>query len=692
MDYREDIIKLKGVGEKTAVLFNKIGVFSFGDLLFHFPRDYIKYEDLVNADKSLAGRIIAFEAAVMSRPLMKKTGHLTITSAKLMAGNTKINAVWFNMPYISKNLKAGYRYVFYGKLSIKGNVLCTDQPVIFSREEFNGIKNSLQPVYSLTKGLSNNTVKKSVKQLLLRLEDEKKASFKYKDGNEELLSAEKYEYDFAAMHFPGSVEELKMAREAFVYDEFFMYILRLRFLKEENSRAKNTFEIMECAQTERMIEALPYRLTRAQERVWNEVKTDLTKQSSMNRLVQGDVGSGKTVIAILAAVMTAANGYQSAIMAPTEILAAQHFESLCALIEKQGLNIECVLLTGSVSAANKRRLYKEIEEGRAKIIVGTHALFQNKVSYNNLALVVTDEQHRFGVAQREALLCKNPGDTPHMLVMSATPIPRTLAIILYGDLDISVIDEVPAKRLPIRNCVVDESFHEKAYRFMQREIDAGHQCYVICPLVEESEGSQGIKDVISYTGILREYFPPSVNIGCLYGKLKSDAKERVMEEFYRNNIQILVSTTVVEVGVNVPNATVMLIENAERFGLAQLHQLRGRIGRGDSQSYCIFINSGDSDENEERLKILVSSNNGFEIASKDLELRGPGDLFGVRQSGDLEFRLADIFADAKVLSRASEDVDRLLSEDPTLCKPENAGIRKRLDALTDSRGSNGPTL
>ncbi len=689
MDYKEDIIKLKGVGEKTAVLFNKIGVFSFGDLLYYFPRDYIRYEDVVKVDEGLTGKLIAFEAAVLSHPVMRKNGRLSVTSSRLMAGGERINAVWFNMPYLSKNLKAGYRYIFYGRLYKKGNSLCTDQPVIFKREEFDEIKNSLQPVYSLTKGLTNNMVKKSVKQLLSGLEKEKRDAAGKGAEKKEPYFDEKYDYDydFGAMHFPSSIEELKRARERFVYDEFFMYILRLRFLKQENSRAKNTFNIIECAETERMIEALPYRLTKAQERVWDEIRCDLTKKSSMNRLVQGDVGSGKTVIAILAAVMTAVNGYQSAVMAPTEILAAQHFEALCAMIKKQGLDVGCALLTGSTPAAAKRAIYKDIETGKTQIIVGTHALFQEKVRYNDLALVITDEQHRFGVAQREALLNKNPGNSPHVLVMSATPIPRTLAIILYGDLDISVIDEVPAKRLPIKNCVVDESYHEKAYRFMQKEIDAGHQCYVICPLAEESEQTQGLKDVQSYTDILRAYFPASVNISCLYGKLKPMAKAKVMDDFYRNNIQILVSTTVVEVGVNVPNATVMMIENAERFGLAQLHQLRGRIGRGDSQSYCIFINCSEKEENKERLDILVSSNDGFEIASKDLELRGPGDLFGLRQSGELVFKLADVFIDSAVLKRAASDVGRLLEEDPELCKPEHKALKERLSALISEQGT-----
>ncbi|MCR5789234.1 MAG: ATP-dependent DNA helicase RecG [Lachnospiraceae bacterium] len=684
MDDNRDITELKGIGEKTAVLFHKIGVFSFADLLYYFPRDYVRYEDLEEVTEQTLNRIIAFEAYFEKRPLMRRSGRLTITTCRLVvcrrqageedreeSDNTSVQAVWFNMPYLAKSFPERGPYVFYGQVYRKANRLCIDQPAVFTKEQFEELRHSLQPVYGLTKGLSNNTVKKSVRQLLSQGGGSGCSS-------DRIISLHDDGYDFRTMHFPKTIEELKQARERFVYDEFFMYILRLRFLREENEQARNDFSLIDSAYCTRIIEGLPYRLTNAQEKVWEEISSDLKRERSMNRLVQGDVGSGKTILAFLAAVMVAANGLQSAIMAPTEILAAQHFETLSALLAKHGIPIRPVLLTGSTPGSARREICQAIGDGSAGIVIGTHALFQEKVKYHRLALVVTDEQHRFGVRQREALIGKN-SVTPHVMVMSATPIPRTLAIILYGDLDISVIDEVPARRLPVKNCVVNESWHENAYRFMEKEIAAGHQCYVICPLVEAADGEQMLKDAQGYTEILRNRFGDTIQIGCLHGKMKPAAKAKVMEEFYQNHLQILVSTTVVEVGVNVPNATVMVIENAERFGLAQLHQLRGRIGRGDAQSYCIFITGNDNEENKERLDILVHHNDGFEIARKDLELRGPGELFGVRQSGALQFKLGDVLTDAATLKQAAEDVAALLKKDPGLVLPENALLRGKLD-------------
>ena len=399
----------------------------------------------------------------------------------------------------------------------------------------------------------------------------------------------------------------------------------------------------------------------------------------MNRLIQGDVGSGKTIIAVLALLQAAENGFQGALMAPTEVLARQHYQSITELFAAHGIRREAVLLTGSMTAREKRLAYEKITSHQADIIVGTHALIQDKVVYDRLALVITDEQHRFGVGQREALGEK--GDRPHVLVMSATPIPRTLAIILYGDLDISVIDQMPSDRLPIKNCVVTPDWRPKAYRFLEREVAAGHQAYVICPMVEESEMLEA-ENVIDYTGKLRAALPSSIRVEYLHGKMKGKEKNEIMEEFAAGKIQVLVSTTVVEVGVNVPNATVMLIENAERFGLAQLHQLRGRVGRGKSQSYCIMVNCGEEGAGE-RLDILNRSNDGFYIASEDLKLRGPGDIFGVRQSGDMEFKLADIYTDASLLKTASQEADRLLREDPDFAAPEHQLLGRRLERYLD---------
>ena len=400
----------------------------------------------------------------------------------------------------------------------------------------------------------------------------------------------------------------------------------------------------------------------------------------MSRLVQGDVGSGKTIIAFLAMILSCENGYQSALMVPTEVLAKQHYESFMGLLKQQWLDFCTVLLTGSNTAKEKREIYAKIASGEAQIIIGTHALIQEKVIYKNLSLVITDEQHRFGVKQRESLAER--GNPPNVLVMSATPIPRTLAIILYGDLDISVIDELPAKRLPIKNCVVDISYRPKAYSFIQKQVQEGRQVYIICPMVEESEGLDA-ENVLDYTAKIKSVFPSDILIEYLHGKMKASEKNQLRERFAANKIQILVSTTVVEVGVNVPNATVMMVENAERFGLAQLHQLRGRVGRGEHQSYCIFVQGNKEDTTTKRLEILNKSNDGFYIAGEDLKLRGPGDLFGIRQSGVMEFRIGDIYNDSSILKSASEAASEILSLDPDLTLPQNQLLKEQLQILTN---------
>ena len=421
---------------------------------------------------------------------------------------------------------------------------------------------------------------------------------------------------------------------------------------------------------------MPYKLTNAQLRTWNEIEKDMSGSKVMNRLIQGDVGSGKTIVATLALISAALSGYQGAIMVPTEVLARQHLESINELIAENELNINTVLLTGSMKAKEKREAYAKIESGEVSIIIGTHALIQDSVNYKKLALVITDEQHRFGVRQRESIA--NKGSMPHIIVMSATPIPRTLAIIMYGDLDISIIDELPANRLPIKNCVVGTNYRPNAYKFIEQQVVQGRQAYIICPTVEFSEAIEG-ENVIDYCDTLKNIFPPYINIEYLHGKMKPAMKNEIMDRFAKNEIQILVSTTVVEVGVNVPNATVMMIENAERFGLAGLHQLRGRVGRGKYQSYCIFINASETKKASERLEILNHSNNGFEIANEDLKLRGPGDFFGVRQSGDMEFKLGDIYSDASILKTAADMVNRIEDGEIEVSDVE----KQRLDEYID---------
>jgi ATP-dependent DNA helicase RecG len=560
-----------------------------------------------------------------------------------------------------------------GRVVKKGNRFVMEQPEIFEPEVYETIKGSMQPVYGQTKGLGNKAITKAVRQAL----DDRPMEREYLP--EELRSRyELAEYNFAIehIHFPKNEQELLFARKRLVFDEFLFFLLSVRRLKEKRQDRRSVWPITSSGQVDALQQSLPYALTGAQQKVWAEVRSDLESGLVMNRLIQGDVGSGKTIIAIFALLEAACSGCQGALMVPTEVLARQHFESMTELFSEHGIDCRVILVTGSMTAKEKRIAYEKIANHEVDIIVGTHALIQEKVHYDRLALVITDEQHRFGVGQREALGAK--GDTPHILVMSATPIPRTLAIILYGDLDISIIDEMPSNRLPIKNCVVDTGYRDRAYQFITKEVLAGRQAYVICPMVEESELIEA-ENVLDYTKLLKKKLPPEITVEYLHGKMKPKEKNQIMERFASGEIQVLVSTTVVEVGVNVPNATVMMIENAERFGLAQLHQLRGRVGRGKYQSYCIMVNAGDGDGTQERLDILNRSNDGFYIASEDLKLRGPGDFFGIRQSGDMEFRLADIFTDANILKTVSEEVNRMLEEDPHLEMEEHLALADRLN-------------
>lgn len=552
-----------------------------------------------------------------------------------------------------------------------------EQPELFLPEDYAEAAHSMRPVYSQTRGLSNKTIAKAVAQAMESRQMEREYMPAEIRKRHQLAE---YNYAIERIHGPKDRQELLFARKRLVFDEFFLFLLAVRRLKEKREDVVSGFPMERDGRVEQLRAKLPYTLTGAQEQVLKEVFGDLESGRVMNRLIQGDVGSGKTIIAVLALFLTALNGFQGAFMAPTEVLARQHYEFVTGMIRSYDLPVRAVLITGSMTAKEKRLAYEEIREHRADVVIGTHALIQEKVIYDRLALVITDEQHRFGVGQREAL--GNKGELPHVLVMSATPIPRTLAIILYGDLDISVIDELPANRLPIKNCVVNRGYRKKAYQFMEKQIAEGRQVYVICPMVEPSEMIEA-ENVLDYTKTLKKELPETVTVEYLHGKMKPKEKNSVMERFAAGEIQVLVSTTVVEVGVNVPNATVMLIENAERFGLAQLHQLRGRVGRGDHQSYCIMVDCSGEDQTSERLSILNRSNDGFYIASEDLKLRGPGDIFGVRQSGDLEFKLADIFTDANILKTVSEEVNRLLEEDPNLEQEPHQELRRRLDSFLE---------
>lgn len=679
MNGNSKISELKGIGEKTEKLFEKVGVRTVGDLIRYYPRTYEIFEDPVSVGEVCEGRTCTVTGAVFGRIQVSGSRNMQVTTLYLKDLTGTLKVIWFRMPFLRNTLGRGGTLTLRGRVVRRRDGLVMEHPEIYyPSSKYEEKRNTMQPVYGLTAGLTNNAVAKAVRQAL-----------EYTDERQDILPeslARRYGFlpyceAVREMHFPEGKEAFAAARKRFVFEEFLVFVLSLRRLRDEENRAVNRFEFREQPQIEKFLEELPYSLTGAQLKVWGEIKADMQSGHVMSRLVQGDVGSGKTVVAFLALLLAGLNGYQGALMAPTEVLARQHFETISGMLEKYEIPLRAVLLTGSMTAKQKKQTYAEIEQGEASIIIGTHALIQDKVNYRNLALVVTDEQHRFGVKQRESLAGK--GDMPHILVMSATPIPRTLAIILYGDLDISVIDEMPKNRLPIKNCVVDTGYRKTAYEFMRKQTAAGRQCYVICPMVEESEALDA-ENVMDYSRMLSEVMGHGINVGCLHGRMKQQEKDEIMEAFGRNEIQILVSTTVVEVGIDVPNATVIMIENAERFGLAQLHQLRGRVGRGQYQSYCIFMTSSKSRETKERLDILNHSNDGFFIAGEDLRLRGPGDLFGIRQSGIMDFKLGDVFQDSAVLRQAAEAAAELLRDDPELKQDENRKLSAALERyITD---------
>lgn len=651
------ILEVKGIGEKTEKLFQKLGVYTTDDLIEFYPRNYDMYQAPIRVCELDNQSVAAFRCVIVTTPVIRQVRKLSILILNVKdEDGENITVKWYNMPFLKNKFRIGQHYVFRGKVS-KNNFygkdrnngkITLEQPEIYLPEEYAGKQGALSPIYRLTEGLSNKIVTKSVKQVI----ENEFAGYEFLA--EEILQKYHlmgYQTAILKIHFPETEEEMQEARRRLAFNEFFLFLMALHRFKEEEGVVLNEYPVDDFKRTDAFLESLPYELTGAQKKVIAQMRNDFSGKRPMNRLIQGDVGSGKTIVALTGLLDIAFQGYQGALMTPTEVLAVQHYESISKMLEENNIPLRVELLTGSMKAKEKRQAYERIELGISDIIIGTHAIIQDAVRYYNLALVITDEQHRFGVKQREKLSDK--GLYPHIMVMSATPIPRTLAIILYGDLDVSVIDELPVGRQPVKNCVVGREYRPNAYRFLAEQVHQGHQCYVICPMIEENENLESA-DVISYAEILRENLPDDIRVEYLHGKMPPGRKNEIMECFAANEIQVLVSTTVIEVGVNVPNATVMMVENAERFGLASLHQLRGRVGRGKAQSYCIFISTSDKTETKKRLEILNKSNDGFEIADWDLKLRGPGDFFGIRQSGDMDFKIADIYSDSKTLQEAAE--------------------------------------
>ena len=678
------LTELKGIGEKTESAFISAGIQNVMDLLFLFPRDYEQFcppETIGEiGTKSFVTLCGTFAQGVFER----KTPKISILQAtfKDEVGDS-IRLVWFNTPFIKNKIAPGVPYVIRGRVSHKYGTSQIDQPKVYTLAEYDQIQGSMQPVYSITKGLTNNIILKAVRQalempdfLLIDIEDFIPESIRKRYNLLRRSSAVRN------MHFPASRESFAEAASRMAFEEIFLFIYLMKMSGADKPETSN-ITIRMSDETRAFINSLPFKLTDAQNKVVSEIEHDMSSGIVMNRLIQGDVGSGKTIVALIALMNAAFAGYQGAMMAPTEVLAAQHYETITNLFKQCGVNLNVALLTGSMSALEKRVVYDALEDGRIDILIGTHALIQEKVRFSNLGLVITDEQHRFGLKQRQAFADKGNGNIPHMLVMSATPIPRTLALIIYGNMHVSVIDQVPADRKPIKNAVVDDSFHANAYKFITNQVKAGHQAYVICPLVEYSEGLDAA-NVEDYTELLRDMLDPSIRIGKLTGPMPTNKKNEIMAKFANGEIDVLVSTTVIEVGVDVPNATVMMIEDANRFGLATLHQLRGRVGRGKDQSYCIFVSNNRSEEAMERLSILNESNNGFEIAAKDLEMRGPGEFLGIRQSGALSFKYFDVFRDAELAAKASEAVDGIINGSVKISDDEKRLLDEKRQMLQGS--------
>ncbi len=668
----DPITILKGIGPTKAKQFAALNIFTLGDLICHFPRGYEDRTRLVTIDRLEPDRPACFRAFVTSAPRVSHIRKgLDITKVQVSDATARLNLTFFNQKFTAEQLKYGQEYIFYGAVSGDFIGYSMTSPVFEPLDSQPVVTRRVLPIYPLTAGLSNASVLKAVTQALALCDPPTEILPEPVRRQHGLLSADRA---YSAIHAPASMAEAELAKKRMVFEEFFVFSAGLSLMRAARSR-KQTKRYTNL-NMELFYSALPFTLTYAQQQAVADVLADFQRETPMNRLIQGDVGSGKTMVAAAAAYCTAKNGRQTALMAPTEILAEQHFSSLGKLLEPLGIRM--ALLTGSMTAREKRLVRERIAAGEADLAVGTHALLSEATVFADLGLVITDEQHRFGVAQRAGLSAK--GKDPHLLVMSATPIPRTLALLMYGDLEVSVIGQLPPGRQPVDTFLVNESYRGRINAFIRKQVQQGHQCFVVCPAVEEN-AELDLKAATVWAEMLQQTVFPELRIALLHGQMKAPEKETAMAAFARGEADILVATTVVEVGVDVPNATLMVIEDADRFGLSQLHQLRGRVGRGSSKSYCILTSQNKNPETQTRLKALCKTNNGFEIAEEDLKMRGPGDFFGARQSGLPAFRVVNLSMDLQILKDAQQASAQWIDARGTMDTPEGTALRQRIGEL-----------
>ena len=677
VDLNKDVKYVKGVGPNRIQLLNKLKIYTLKDLITYYPRDYEDRSKPKNICDCEDGEEVLIEAIPTGKITEFRKGKMVISKLLVRDQTGTCYITWYNQGYLRNKFFPTKLYRFFGKVSKKGTRLEMNSPVF---DEIEQTKNTgkIIPIYPLTYELKQSTLRRIIENGLAEVQgklEETLPEYILKENN--LLDINTC---IERIHFPEDFSDYNKSRERLVFEELLTTQLALLKLKNNYEREKNGIAFSKDAKMSDVINVLPFKLTKAQLRVLEEIDNDMESGKSMNRLLQGDVGSGKTVVAMIAAYKAVKSGYQAAIMAPTAILASQHFESFGSILNQFG--IKCELLISSISKKKKTEILEKLQNGEIDILIGTHAMLEENVSFKNLGLVVTDEQHRFGVKQRATIASK--GKNPDTIAMSATPIPRTLALILYGDLDISIIDELPPNRKKIETYAVRKGMSERVNEFVRKQIDSGRQAYIVCPLVEENE-ELGLNSVIELEEKYKNETFSNYKVAYLHGKMKAKEKDEIMEQFKNGEIQILIATTVIEVGVNVPNASIMVVENAERFGLAQLHQLRGRVGRGEYQSYCILKFEGNSETTRQRMKVMCDTNDGFIISEKDLELRGSGDFFGTEQHGIPEFKIANLFEDMGTLKKVQKIAMQIMVDDPLLEKKENEKLNKIIKAKFSSR-------